>query len=52
MMRDAAQQPVRQADERKQPSQERLSLPAPLQFYKELVAREDIRAILKRLANN
>lgn len=28
------------------------SLPTPQQFYKKLVEREDIRAILKRLANN
>ena len=51
-MRDVAQQPVRQADEQKKVPRERPSLPTPSQFYKEIVAREDIRAILKRLANN
>lgn len=52
-MRDTPRQPVRLADEQKPPPQERQHpLPTPQQFYKELVAREDIRAILKRLANN
>ena len=59
VMRDTARQPVQpvqpvqHTDEREQTSQERRpSLPTPTQFYTKLVAREDIRAILKRLANN
>lgn len=52
-MSDEMRQPVQPVDEPKQSPQERQSaLPTPLQFYEEFVAREDVRAILKRLADN
>ena len=52
-MSDTARHPVQPVDERKQPPQERRpSLPTPPRFYEKLVAREDMRAILKRLANS
>ena len=56
--RQAAQQPELPADEREQHLQEQRpqewqpALPTPAQFYKRLVAREDVRTILKRLADN
>lgn len=52
-MKDKTRQSVQPADEPKQPPQEQQRLlPTPQQFYRKLVEREDIRAILKRLANN
>ena len=55
--RQRAQRPVRQADaaegaERELPSQNRASSPPTArQFYDEFTTREDVRAILKRLAD-
>lgn len=42
--------PVGDENKKVQPKQRRL--PTPQQFYQKLVEREDIRAILSRLAKN
>lgn len=56
IMRDKTGQAVQSGDEQREqkqlPQERQPSLPTPQTFYKKLVARQDIRAILKRLANN
>lgn len=40
------------SDEKRQGQPKQRRLPTPQQFYQKLVEREDIRAILSRLAKN